>query len=136
MPCAQCPCSLVVQGKKFPMMSSKDLSKLFKRLKKRERKEGKVRKIVPVAAIEAGAAVMPVEGAVGCAVEIAPVPGEPTDAVGDADIAKGTRSPLMMPPPKFLVAAPKYNSMISKKLCDITQFPEFAVESHLKVHTC
>ena len=59
MPSAQCPCSLVVQGKIFSMMSGKDLSKLLKRLKKRERKENKVRKIVPVAAIEAATAAMP-----------------------------------------------------------------------------
>ena len=39
----------------------------------------------------------------------------------------------MMPPPMFALAVSKYNSMISKKLCEITQFPEFTMKSHHSV---
>jgi hypothetical protein len=59
-------------------------------------------------------------------------------AMGGRGCANGMSSPLMMPPPKFPVASStvvfRQNSMISKKICDITEFPEFQVKSTHTVH--
>jgi len=97
------------------MMSGKDLVNLFKKLKKREKKHGTIRKIKPVATSEVDADLQ-VEGVVGGAVEIAPVPDVANDAVGDAvEIAKAATSCLLIPPPKLPMAASKDASIISKK---------------------
>ena len=115
----------------IPMVSGKDLVKLFTRLKQREKAEGIVSKINPVAVAElAVVAELGVDanaagGAGGSAV--------PNRAVVDGGIAHVATSPQMMPPPKFTMAASKYNAMISKKLFEITQFPEFCMKSHLSV---
>ena len=119
----------VVQGKKIPMTSGKDLVRLFKRLKKREKTQGTVSKVKPVAIAEPE----PVAKAVDATVEIAPVPRLPINAVFGGDIANGATSPQMMPPPKFPMPLSQCNSTISKKLCEITQFPEFAMKSHFTV---
>jgi len=78
MACTEFLYFLVVQGKTIPMTSGKDLVRLFKRLKKREKTQGMVSKIKPVAVAEPHADAKAVEGAVGGAVEIDPVPGVPT----------------------------------------------------------
>jgi len=114
------------------MTSGKDLVRLFKRLKKREKTQGTVSKIKPLAIAEPEP-VAKVAKAVDATVEIAPVPRLPNNAVSGGDIVNGATSPQMMPPPKFPVASSKCNSMVSKKLCEITQFPEFAMNSHLSV---
>jgi len=121
-------CLLVVQGKQIPMMSGNDIVKLFKRLKRREKKHGTIRKIKPVATPEVDAD-MHVEGSV----EIAPVSGVPNDAVDEAvETAKGATSRLLMPPPMLSMAASKDPSIVFKKLCDI-ELPGFAVDSHRNV---
>jgi len=131
--CAEFLRSFAVQGKKIPMTSGKDLVRLLKRLKKREQKQGNVGKNTILAAA-GGEAAVPVEEVVGGAVEIAPVPGVSSDAVGDGCFTKASASGShMMPPPMLPMASSKYNSMISKKLCEITQFPGFAKKSHLSV---
>jgi len=109
----------------IPMVSGKDLVKLFTRLKQREKAEGIVRKINPVAVAELGVDANAAGGAGGSAV--------PNRAVVDGGIAHVATSPQMMPPPKFTMATSKYNAMISKKLFDITQFPEFCMKSHVSV---
>jgi hypothetical protein len=117
--------SFYAQGKMIPMVSGKDLVKLFTRLKQREKAEGIVRRIKPVAVAQLGVDANAAGGAAGCTV--------PNRAVVDGGIAHVATSPQMMPPPKFTVAASKYNAMISKKLFEITEFPEFSIKSHLSV---
>jgi hypothetical protein len=145
--CITCANILAVQGKTVKLISGGDIIKMLAEQKKMEALQKKkieekavsmkVPNHVGGAAAVAGA-VKPAEGVVGGAVEIAPVPGVPNDAVGGRGFANGTSSPLMMPPPKFPVASStvvfRQNSMISKKLCEITQFPEFAMKSTHTVH--
>jgi len=117
-----------VQGKQIPMMSGNDIVKLFKRLKRREKIHGTIRKIKPVATPEVDDD-LHVEGSV----EIAPVSGVPNDAVGEAvQTAKGATSRLLMPPPQLPMAASKDPSIVYKKLCDI-ELPGFAVDSNRNV---
>jgi len=124
-----------VQGKTVKLISGGDIIKMLAEQEKIEALQKK--KIEEKAVSMKAGAVKPAEGVVGGAVEIAPVPGVISDAVGGRGFANGTSSPLMMPPPKFPVASStvvfRQNSMISKKLCEITQFPEFAMKSHLSV---
>ena len=121
-------CLLVVQGKQIPMMSGNDIVKLFKRLKRREKKHGTIRRIKTVAKPEVDAD-MHVEGSV----EIAPVSAVPNDAVDEAvETAKGATSRLLMPPPMLSMAASNDPSIVFKKLCDI-ELPGFAVDSHRNV---
>ena len=114
---SESPYSVVVQGNQCPMISGDDVDKVINILKKRDKMKGKVGKKQPV------------EGVVSGAVEMTPLPGGSNDAVGGAGIAKAAKSSPMMPPPNLPKAGSKHNSMISKKLCEITQFPEFAVNS-------
>jgi len=117
-----------VQGKQIPMMSGNDIVKLFKRLKRREKKHGTIRRIKPVVTPEVDAD-MHVEGSV----EIAPVSAVPNDAVDEAvETAKGATSRLLMPPPMLSMAASNDPSIVFKKLCDI-ELPGFAVDSHRNV---
>ena len=121
-------CLLVVQGKQIPMMSGNDIVKLFKRLKRREKKHGTIRRIKPVVTPEVDAD-MHVDGSV----EIAPVSAVPNDAVDEAvETAKGATSRLLMPPPMLSMAASNDPSIVFKKLCDI-ELPGFAVDSHRNV---
>ena len=124
-----------MQGKTVKLISGGDIIKM---LAEQEKIEALQKKRIEEKAVSMKAgAVKPAEGVVGGAVEIAPVPGVISDAVGGRGFANGTSSPLMMPPRKFPVASStvvfRQNSMISKKLCEITQFPEFAMKSHLSV---
>ena len=125
--------SLSAQGKKIPMVSGRDLVRLFKRLQKREKAQGTVSKVKPVPGAQPDADANAAEGAAGSIVQIADVQGVPNHAAGDGGFANASTSPQRMPPPRFTVAAANYNYMTSKKLCDITQFPEFAMKSHRSV---
>ena len=100
---------LVVQGRKIPMMSASDLAIVFTKLGEQEKAQDTVGTIKSVAVTERDAAAKVVQGS---AVAI-------TEDIFCA--------------PKFQVAAFKCNTTISKKLCDITEFPEFAMTSHLTI---
>jgi len=128
-----CSLSLSAQGKKIPMVSGRDLVRLFKRLQKREKAQGTVSKVKPVPGAQPDADANAAEGAAGSIVQIADVQGVPNHAAGDGGFSNASTSPQRMPPPRFTVAAANYNYMTSKKLCDITQFPEFAMKSHRSV---
>jgi len=90
-------------------MSASDLAIVFTKLGEQEKAQDTVGTIKSVAVTERDAAAKVVQGS---AVAI-------TEDIFCA--------------PKFQVAAFKCNTTISKKLCDITEFPEFAMTSHLTI---
>jgi len=94
---AESVCSLCAQGKRIPMVSGKDLVRLFKRLKKREKAQGIIRKIKPVPVAELGVDANAAGGAAGSTVQIAAVPCMPNNAVGEGGSANAPPRPQMMP---------------------------------------
>ena len=140
-------------------MSASDLAIVMRKMRERGNAEGTVDTIKPVCVTEGSAVAKVVKGsaiakvvkgsaiakvakgsaiattkvvkgsAVATTKDIFCVPPVPTDS----GIARGTTSPEMMPPPKSELTTLKCNATISKKICDITEFPEFAMTSHLTV---